>query len=1497
MRRQVILLVTTFVFALTLCGAVSAENTTARGETGSIVDSESNLSQSPVIESPEVREGNSCGNTQSQIVISGSVADCKTKSEFPNVTVTAKNNDTTLATAKTESDGRYNLSFVSVDMVFNVTASYPGHIPSTREVTVSPNGSNMYGTADFELGKPKALFLFHSSINPIFATALVDCGFLESDMRLISNLPDRITDYDLVFIDWLWGKTSNLDRIRTLMNEAIGKKIPVIVTRHWTTLPEGVIHAHGHKEHQWIRDYWTNMSSANSKELLKYLGNRFLGLNVGEPQAPVTVIKTGIYHPRATQLFGSLDDYLEWYGPTEGKKTVGILFHANDYLTGDLEAVNALIKDFENKGIKVIPYFYEHEGKPDINKFLMKNGRSAVDAIVHYKMFGWSPKSSSEDVVVELEKLGVPIIKGVKFYGTYEEWFKGTQGIQASTIGATIVPSERDGMFDPVVISTKERDPKYSHLPSEVAFYRPIDRQVNGIVNRTVAWINLRHTPNPEKKVAIIYWHGEGKDKGAGAGHLDVYASLPKLLEAMKNDGYHLGDRPLPDNRELVNLIRNQGLNIGLWAPGELENLVKTQPVILVPLSDYMNWFNELLPAKKKEVIDMWGEPPGNIMVYDGKIVLPVIRFGNVILAPEPSRGYTQDQRALYHSGNVPPTHQYLAFYFWLQKGFGVDAAIHFGRHGTVAWLPGKTGPGLDHDNCWPAIVSGDIPVIYPFTIEGSEGLLPKRRQGAVMISHLTPPVTVSGLYGDIALLHSKIHGYETTTDESVKEEYRKSIIQLVRDLKLNEDLNINMDNALSDFKGFLDAIHLYLHDIESEFIPYGLHVFGVPPKDEKLTNTVQSLLGYEFRTYMENNKLSDKKIQELLTKVILEGISPENAQNSVLGHVSANMTAYLNLAIEYAKRINQCTLEINRTLAALRGGYIPPGRCGDPVINPDVLPTGTNFFSFDPREIPSEEAWKVGVKLAQDTLERYKKETGDYPKKIAFMLWATHTQQDKGVMEAAILYLLGVEPVPDTGYKNYITDVKLIENLTRPRIDVVVTTTALYQNMYRCRLDLLNKAVRLAAGASDTQPNFVRESSDAIYNALIKKGYSEENARRLSMMRVFSQEHGNHHNAMQHALLMSGTWDDEGKLAETYIGTFGNVHEGADSDTTYLPDLYRLNLDGSEIAMFRRIVNVNDLFSDDDYFGYFGGLGLTIRSITGRDPKMWIMNLENPDNPKIESLSESLHRDVRSTYFNPKWIKAMQEHGPAGAGQMTDFISFLIAWDITSPDAVTNSMWDEAYAVYIKDKHNLGLTEWFSRTNPFTKQAMMAVMLEAIRKDYWKADGSIATALANEIAQSIIHHGVSCDHHTCGNPKLVEWAMKHMDSAMLSRFKEQMYRATKNAVFAAGVPDSPATPGTTPGTPGRTPSTGSPASQSSASSAGQTSSAGADSGQAQQESGETGEEGQKAYEVAKSNPGASGIPDKTIIYAGIGLVSILLLLGAGFFRESILSFLGFTKK
>ncbi|MDO8870393.1 MAG: cobaltochelatase subunit CobN [Methanobacteriaceae archaeon] len=1475
MKKNVILLVTTLFFIIAMCGAVSATENNTGGD-----------------------------QNNSQIVISGQVLDCVTKEPFAGVDVTASNNGNNISKTKTDNQGKYELKFLSNYTQFNITASQDGHKSSTKLVNVDSDSNNqnknLSGNANFEMGKPKVLIIVYS-VKPGFLDAIKDCDFLNITFYTYTagNLPQsvNITDYDMVFVDYLASGLKNNDyvnRVAALMNQSAANGIPTVMTINYAiSIHSAVIIANGNSQYQWMRDYWSNINYANGKELFKFIGVKFFGLNVGTPQIPIYSISEAIYHPDANKLFASLDDYKTWYQFKAGKPTVGIVFSQSEYSGTDMATMDSLIRAFENKGYNVIPYFYPHSGTPNINKFLLQNNQSAVDLIIHYKMFGWTSNSSYNDTQLDLQKLDVPIIKAYKYFGNYSSWLNGTQGMQASTLGSTIVPSELDGMFDPIIIATQEEMPQY--LPYTITLFKPIDRQINWLVDSAIAWINLRYESNSDKKIAIIYWHGTGKDQGATAGHLDVYNSISSILQALKDSGYDLGTNNVPNNNTLVDLIRNQGLNVGLWAPGELEKLVKNNPVILVSESEYLTWFNKLNAAKRKEVIDMWGEPPGDIMTYTKNgvkyLVLPVIQYGNIILAPEPSRGYNQDIDAMYHAGSVPPTHQYLAFYFWLKNDFKADAIIDMGRHGTVAWLPGKTGPGLDIDNCWAAIVSQDIPVIYPFTVEGSEGMLPKRRQGALMISHLTPSLTVSGLYGNLTILNDKISEYNSPNiDAETKAKLKISILQLVKDLKINEDIGVNLTTINdTNFDQFLGKVHAYLDDIESEFIPYGLHVFGQPPQGDELTNLVQSLLGFGFRDYMKANNLSDAQVQLILKKLLIEGLNVNQAQISVLGSTSPQMTTYLNQALVHAANINKCTNEMTGLLRALNGRYIPPGISGDPINNPNVLPTGTNFYSFDPRKVPTAEATAIGNKLAQDLIDDYLKKTGNYPTKISFMLWAIHTQQDMGVMEAAIFYLLGVERVPDASNPSIVTDVKLITNLGRPRIDVVVSTTALYLTMFRCRLDLIDKAVRLAAAANDTQPNYVKQNSENTYQYLKSKGYSDDMARKLSMARIFSQEEGNHKNAMQHALLAGGSWENESQLADTYISTFGNLFQGSEVNSILFEDLYKQNLNGTEAVVFRRTFNANSLFSDSDYMGYFGGLGLTIREISGKEPLMYIMNTENTNNPKLETLAESLWRDVRSTYINPKYIGKMMQSGAPGAAQFSEFIKNMAAWRVTSHDSVNSNMFQEAYDVYFKDKYNLNMKKWFDSANPYSHQAMAAVLLDSIRKGYWDASESDKKSLVNIIAQNVIDNGMACSDSTCGNLAMMQWASQYLDPNMLAKFKNAVYTSTLSAGFAP----EPAKPseGGNPSEDGSDGSSDSGSSGGSSTSSGSDSNSGSSSASSQDKSvseesqATTGEQSsQKAYEVSENNK-TSSKPNNNYIYAIVGLLALLGLIGFGYFK------------
>ncbi|MDO5834903.1 MAG: cobaltochelatase subunit CobN [Methanobacterium sp.] len=1469
--KKRILIVVLFLFILTLCGTAYAED--IGDDTGVIINSSSGSTNNRNYPSNELNE----------VSITGQVLDCDTGEPFSGVNMTASYNGSQLATAQTDNQGMYLLHFFSNFTQFNVTASYPGHKSSFQMVNISGNNTTLQANTDFQLGKPRVLFIVNS-VKASFIDAVIACDYLDVTVFAGKNLPETINvdDYDLIFVDWLSSGLSYCTRVVTLMQEAVANNISVIMTKTWyLDIPGEVIIADGNAPYQYVRDYWSNMNNINAKELLKFIGVKFFALELGQPQAAVLLKSEAIYHPDASAIFESLEDYYAWYNYNPSNPTVAILFIETEFKNGDLLVVNALIRAFENKGYNVIPYFYPNNGRPNIAKYLMQEGKSMVDLIIHYKMLGWSSNSTTEDIQSDLQTLNVPVLKAYKYFADYNSWLNGTQGMQSESIGATIVPSEMDGMFDPIIIATQELDPAYSAFG--VTVYKPIERQINWLVNTAISWINLRYEENTDKKIAIIYWHGVGKDKGASAGHLDVYASIANLLNALKNEGYDLGNGSLPNSEDLVEIIRNQGYNIGVWAPTELIAMVTNYPVILIPENEYLAWFNQLNAAKRQEVIDMWGEPPGDIMVYlkDGirYLVLPAIKYGNVILAPEPSRGYAQDDDALYHSSSIPPTHQYLAFYFWLKQDFGADAIIDLGRHGSLAWLPGKSGPGLDIENCWPAIVSQDIPVIYPFTVEGSEGLLPKRRQGSVMISHLIPSMTISELYGELAVLKSKINDYNAPNiDADAKLALKNSILTMVSDLKINEDIGIVMTSINgANFDEFLGKLHEYLEDIESEFIPYGLHVLGAAPTGEELTNLVQTILGYEFRDYVVNNNLNNTMVQALLNQVLINGKSPEQAQILVLGSVDSAMTSYLLRALDYATIINNCPNEITSIINALNGTYIPPGMSGDPVTNPDVLPTGTNFYSFDPRKVPTDEATIIGNKMAQDILNRYLQETGKYPEKISFMLWSCHTQQDMGVMEAAIFYLLGVERVFDTNNQEMVVDVKLIETLGRPRIDVVITTTSLYISMYRSRLDLINKAVLLAANANDTLPNYVKRNSEAIYNALKAKGFSDEDARKLSVCRIFSQEEGNHNNAMQNALLITSSWENEGQLAETFIDTFGNVFMGSEINSIHMEDLYSLNLNGTEVAMFRRVVNVNDLFGDSDYFGYFGGMGLAIKHISGQEPKMWIMNVENPSNPKLESLSESLWRDVRSTYYNSKYIEKIKSYGATGAGIFADFVRYISAWKITSPDSVNDNMFQQAYEVYFQDKYDLGMNGWFDKNNPYAQQAMAAILLDAIRRGDWKADMDVVNDLANRMAQNIIKNGIACCDCTCANLANMKWASKYLNADILTQFNQQIFKTTMNSGFTPSQSVSQSQPSQAQG--GGT--NYQVASESSVSDGGV-------GEQSPDKSASPGEEGEsKAYEVSQQSTSSSTSESGLPLAAIAGVIALVCLVGLGYYRGS----------
>ena len=1357
-------------------------------------------------------------------------------------------------------------------------------------------------------------------------------------------------------------------------------------------------------EHYYIQEYWDNQCIENTKRLITYLAVTFFDENRTIQEPIISPPYNGIYHPDTDMIFDNLTSYLEWYGNDDSTHhvynpdniTVGLTFwKAYDDPGGPV--VNDAIRRLEARGINVIPVYQPHLLYVETDKYFMQDNKSAVDAFIDFGAAYWIIPAVIKDTTY-LQTINVPVINAIMYEGSIDEWRNSTTGSDFH-FNHKIPVKEIGGQIESIVVSGKEYNEEY-----DVMVDKPIDSQMEWMIDRTLSWIKLQNLNNSDKTVAIIYYHhSPGRHDTMVASNLDVGPSISNLLEGMNDRGYNLNGTLL-NKTELLDLVLKQGRNVGVWCPDDLKNMVETYDVALLPVDVYLDWFNELPEKARNEVLTTWGPPPGDMMVYENEtgeyFVFPKISLGNILIAPQATRGSSQNNTLLYHDQTSPPSHQYIAFYFWLKKEYGADAIIHFGRHGTQEWLKGK-GVGLSVEDCWPAIVIQDMPVVYLYDVGGiGEGIMAKRRGNSVIVDHSTPPIVNAGLYGNLSNLHHKIHLYSEAEEATLKQEYRNTIIEIYRSLKFEEDLNVSADALINmtteEFENFVitGPVHDYLHELAAEFMPYGMHILAECASGDKLVSMVKSLLRDKFiehvaQVYEDEHALDPAHepnlIDYLLMDVIINGSTPEealknilnitgsatiellsktmsdangnydfsdladgnytvisfnyvpfisswsmgevnvtiengqdvsdkniylttadtedvNAVQDLIGNASisgkilsstpfgvvnvsnatvvlkkqsilsktmsdangyydfsdladgnytvisfnyvpfisswsmgeVNVTiengqdvsdkniylttadtedvnavqdlignasisgkilsstpfgvvnvsnatvviikkqselplgaeeiiADLYLAIKYAEDVSGCTIEIPRMLDALEGKFIPPGLGDDPIRSPHVLPTGRNFYAFNPYIVPTEESWKVGKRLADEFLVQWVNETGEYPRKVGFVMWSTETTRHKGVMESEILYLLGVKPTWDS-FGN-VVDVELMNccELGRPRIDVVVTMSGIYRDDWEWQVKLMDRAVRMAAQANDTEcikcSNFVKENSELIYDLLMETGnYTKSEASALSMTRVFGPPAGMWGvGGFIGAVGRSSTWEDESQLADLYIRTMSNPY-GEDIWGGKEVDLFKEVLDGTEAVLFSRSGNDNRGSGSvifDHVFEFFGGMGLAIRDISGKTPEMYIVNLRDPDEAKTETLSEFLMRDVRSKYFNPKWIQGMMEHDYAGAREISSMLEDFWGLEVTLPDVVTESMWNEMYEVYITDKHDLGLEKWFNENNPWAVQSITARMLEAVRKGYWDPSDEVKTVLAETYQKSVEEYGITCCHHTCGNPFL----------------------------------------------------------------------------------------------------------------------------------------------
>jgi cobaltochelatase CobN len=1077
-----------------------------------------------------------------------------------------------------------------------------------------------------------------------------------------------------------------------------------------------------------ISGYFADLSRRNVTGMIKRALHQALDSTVDYPER-VSIPATAIHHPDAEQLFDSVVAYKQWYVSRYPERAdypwVALTFYITTLRDGQVEAADALIKKLEESGFNPLPCF----GRPDLTfeHFLHRsNGRPPADLLLSFTLKFWSALNA--EVKQALKSLDIPVFNLVRLYGTeLEAWRESPVGIAPLEVSWAIANPETTGAIEPTVISAK-RKKILEEGNKPLYYYDLVDENVDHLLLRINAWSHLQHTANHDKKVALLYYnHSQGK-QNIGASYLNVFRSVAAIIARMQAEGYRIsGDGTLSEEKVRQMILRS-GRNIGSWAPGELDALLAEGEVELVPIATYRRWFDALPEAFTRPVLDQWGEPEqSDIMTKDGNIILPMVRLGNLVLLPEPSRGWSDDPIKLYHDPTVYPHHQYIAAYLWLQHQFNADAMIHLGTHATYEWLPGKQAGLAASDPS--EIMVGNIPNVYPYIVDDvGEGIQAKRRGRGVIIDHLTPALKDVDLHDDLSVLRDLLSRYELSAGMggATAAEYLQQIDALLKQTGIGEALAIDKMAAAD-----VEKIDHYLHEVDDGVIPFGMHTFGTSYAQEGLDSTLE----------------------------VISAAHPDLDRQQL----EKNLTGS-------AQR------EMDQLINALGGGYICAGEGNDPLRNPHALPTGKNFYGFSAARLPSKAAWKLGQKAAEDLIAEQRAEDGGYPHKVAVVLWAVESIRNEGVNESTILALLGMEPIWDSSGR--VTGTRPVpgKQLGRPRIDVLVNPSGLYRDLFPEKLLWLDDAIQQAALQTDIE-NILAENNGKLEAALLEQGLRPEQAAAQSRLRIFTEKPGSYGNGVSELAGASGFWESDQEIAGVFLNrssyAIGNGQWGVPSR-----QLLTENLKEVDTAVHSISSNIYATMDNDDMFQYLGGLSLAVRTVRGEAPKSRVTLQKMPGQVEVAPLKRVISQELQQRYLNPQWIEGMKQENYAGAHEMAKFVEYLWGWQVTTPDAVVEASWNQVKEVYVDDKYRQGLKDFFAANNPWAYQSITARMLEAVRKGYWHTTEQVQQQLAREYIDNVLRQGVACCDHTCNNPVLNQMVINIaslpgvMDPRLVEQFK-----------------------------------------------------------------------------------------------------------------------------
>jgi cobaltochelatase CobN len=941
--------------------------------------------------------------------------------------------------------------------------------------------------------------------------------------------------------------------------------------------------------------------------------------------------------------------------------------------------------------------------------------------------------------VAELAALDVPILQGLCLTTSRADWAANDDGLSPLDVATQVAVPEFDGRLITVPFSFKEFD------ADGLSTYVADPERAARVAGIAVRHARLAHIPNADKRIVLMMSAYPTKHARIGnAVGLDTPASAIALLAALREAGYTVGH--LPDNGDdLMKELIAAGGQDPEWLT---EEQLAGNP-IRISTETYRRWYSEL-PADFREGVERhWGQAPGELFVDRGDIVVAALQAGNVTIMVQPPRGFGEHPVAIYHDPDLPPSHHYLGAYRWLaapkdEGGFGADAIVHLGKHGNLEWLPGKT-LGMSA-SCGTDAALGDLPLIYPFLVnDPGEGTQAKRRAHATLVDHLIPPMARAETYGDIARLEQLLdeHANISALDPAKLPAIRQQIWTLMQAAKLDHDLGLEERPHEAEFDDFLLHVDGWLCEIKDVQIRDGLHVLGLAPTGAARVDLVlamlrarqmwggeQSLPGLrealglaedapkarvdevEARAHaliedMESRGWDPAAVPDVVTPRRERTCGDQQGGSITTTSFSTERGEHVGAVLRFAAteivpRLDGTAREIAQILHALDGGFIEAGPSGSPLrglIN--VLPTGRNFYSVDPKAVPSRLAWETGQAMAESLIARYRADhDGAYPQNVGLSVWGTSAMRTSGDDVAEVFALLGVRPVWDEASRR-VTRLEVIDlaELGRPRVDVTVRISGFFRDAFPHVLALLDDAVQLVAALDESpEQNFVRATGEE------------------RPMRIFGSKPGTYGAGLLQ-LMESRNWRDDADLAEVY-STWGGYAYGRGIDGVPARGAMEQAYRRIAVAAKNTDTREHDIADSDDYYQYHGGMIATVRALTGRSPEAYIGDSTRPESVKTRTLHEETSRVFRARVVNPRWMAAMRRHGYKGAFEMAATVDYLFGYDATT-GVVADWMYEKLTSEYVLDPDN---RKFLQESNPWALHGMAERLLEAVDRKLWEA-------------------------------------------------------------------------------------------------------------------------------------------------------------------------------